>query len=102
MAKKEVEAAPAEGAEGVTDRDAAHHAQVISGCRVRISIADHVGEEARHLGHNFEENFPGLVEAADHLLEQHPKVREEVEHLEHNFAENFPHLTGHAKENGNA
>lgn len=84
MTEKEAEVAPAEGAEGLAAR-----------------VADHVGEEARHLGHNFEENFPGLVEAADHLLEQHPKVREEVEHLEHNFAENFPHLTEHAKENGN-
>jgi hypothetical protein len=84
MTEKEAGATPVEGADGLADW-----------------VADQVGEEARHLGHNFEENFPGLVEAAEHLLEKHPKVRGAVEHLEHNFAENFPHLAGHAKENVN-
>ena len=82
MKEKEAQAVPTKDAESLADR-----------------VADRVGEEARHLGHNFKENFPGLVEAADHLLNKHPKVREQVEHLEHNFAENFPHLTGHTKEN---
>jgi len=89
MAEKEAEAAPAEGAEGFTDR-----------------IADKFGEEARHLGHNFEENFPCLVEGVEHVLEEHPEVQKTLEHLAENFRENFPHLTGHVdhgtKEHGDA
>jgi hypothetical protein len=85
MSEKEPGVASAEDSEGVVEH-----------------IADIVGEEARHLGHNFAENFPGLVEGVEHLVEEHPKVQETLDHLGHNFEENFPHLTGQAKEGEDA
>lgn len=61
-------------------------------------VADAIGEDVRHLGHNFAENFPGLVDSVEHVVEEHPKLKETLHHLGHNFEENFPHLTGHVNE----
>ncbi|MBU2809787.1 hypothetical protein NR402_11895 [Acidithiobacillus ferrooxidans] len=62
-------------------------------------VAEVVHQEEEHLGHNFAENFPGLVEEAEHLgqnfSENFPGVTSELKHLEGNFEENFPG-TGHS------
>ena len=61
-------------------------------------VAEAVHQEAVHLGHNFAENFPGLVKEAERLgqnfSENLPGVTSELKHLEGNFEENFPNLTG--------